>query len=207
MEKAIIGVIGVFLYKYLPRWITFLPLGISKVIACIAMIIGYLIYDQKLQKDLRKKFSHIRFFILGIGLWLVQTILMSVILTLIYYISGYQVSFNFGESIAMAPCLYSLIAIIFGPITEEFLFRGLIQDGLAELSGKKGWKIFAIILTSIFFGCLHQIPAQRISAMITGCVFGVIYEKKKDIRYGCMLHIGNNFMATVLSYMFAGFIL
>lgn len=207
MEKAIIGVIGVFLYKYLPRWITFLPLGISKVIVCIAMIIGYLIYDQKLQKDLRKKFSHIKFFILGIGLWLVQTILMSVILTLIYYISGYQVSFNSGEFIAMAPCLYSLIAIIFGPITEEFLFRGLIQDGLAELSGKKGWKIFAIILTSIFFGCLHQIPAQRISAMITGCVFGVIYEKKKDIRYGCMLHIGNNFMATVLSYMFAGFIL
>ena len=86
--------------------------------------------------------------------------------------------------------LYVPIAVILGPLTEEFLFRGLFQEGLSGLSDHKVWQVITIILTSIFFGILHPIPAQKVSAFITGMVFGFIYYKKKDIRYGCMLHIG-----------------
>lgn len=207
MLKIIIGLVGILSYKYLPRIIPFIPLGVSKAVLCAIMIAAYLIYDKKLRERLSERFSYIKFSLFGVALWLIQTMIMSLVLTFIMSITGYEVPLIAKGQASMAPWLYILIAVILGPLAEEVLFRGLLQDGLMGISDKKEWKIIAIIITSIFFGLLHTIPAQRISAIITGCVFGFVYWKKKDIRYGCMLHIGNNFMATALSYAIAAMII
>lgn len=207
MKKILIGTIGILLYKYLPRLITFVPLGVSKAVICIAMIVGYFIYDENLRNLMKQKFSYIKFFFCGIILWAVQSILMTMILVLIENVTGWTIPAMLNEQNTMSPWLYIPIAVILGPLTEEFLFRGLFQDGLAKLSDNVVWQMFAIILTSAFFGILHPIPAQKISAFITGLIFGFVYYKKKDVRYGCMLHIGNNFMATALSYAIAAVII
>ena len=207
MGKIVFGTIGILLYKYLPRLITFVPLGVSKAFVCAAMIMGYILYDKDLQKKIKEKFPYIRFFFFGILLWLSQSIGVGILLMLIKQVSGYEISAVSNEHIVIAPWLYVFISVILGPIVEEFLFRGLLQEGLSKISEKKSWQILAIVITSAFFGILHQIPAQRLSAFITGCVFGWIYYKKKDVRYGCMLHIGNNFMATLLSYVLAATII
>ena len=207
MKKILIGTVGILLYKYLPRSITFMPLGVSKAILCIAMIIGYFLLDENLRNLIKHKFSYIKFFFCGIGLWAVQSILMTFLLTFIEALFGWTMPVMLNEQNVMSPWLYVPIAVILGPLTEEFLFRGLFQEGLSGLSDHKVWQVITIILTSVFFGILHPIPAQKVSAFITGLVFGFVYYKKKDIRYGCMLHIGNNFMATMLSYILTAVII
>ena len=61
MKKILIGTVGILLYKYLPRSITFMPLGVSKAILCIAMIVGYFLLDESLRDLIKHKFSYIKF--------------------------------------------------------------------------------------------------------------------------------------------------
>lgn len=61
MKKILIGTVGILLYKYLPRSITFMPLGVSKAILCIAMIVGYFLLDENLRNLIKHKFSYIKF--------------------------------------------------------------------------------------------------------------------------------------------------
>ena len=65
MGKIVFGTIGILLYKYLPRLITFVPLGVAKALVCVVMIIGYILYDKELQKKNKRKISIYKIFLFG----------------------------------------------------------------------------------------------------------------------------------------------
>ena len=81
-----------------------------------------------------------------------------------------------------------LYAGFFGPITEEFFFRGAGLRGLERYG-----KIFAIVMTAILFGLFHANFDQLFFAGIIGLGFGYI-AFEYNIWWAIFYHIFNNFV-------------
>ncbi len=81
-----------------------------------------------------------------------------------------------------------VLAVVIAPLTEEFLFRGVILRGL--LGGWKPWA--AIAISAALFGVMHLNPAQLPIALATGVVLGWVYVRTRSLGL-CMLgHAVNN---------------
>lgn len=76
-----------------------------------------------------------------------------------------------------------IIFILFVPIVEEFIFRGLMYSPFRKKVGKWG----AIFLTSILFALYHR---QVIG--VNGIVWAYMYEKKRSLIPSISAHIFND---------------
>lgn len=86
---------------------------------------------------------------------------------------------------------FMFIAMIFGaPFFEEYIFRGLILDGL--LKNYAPW--LAILVSSLLFGAIHINPIQFISASLGGLFLGWIYYKSNNLTYCAIIHFVINLM-------------
>lgn len=83
------------------------------------------------------------------------------------------------------------VIVIFGPIVEELLFRGVI---LHRLAVKWGLTV-SIILSSLLFGILH---ADLIGSFIFGLMMAVIYIKTQTLWAPIICHILNNFIGSLI---------
>lgn len=82
--------------------------------------------------------------------------------------------------------------IIFLPIFEEILFRGLIFHEL-----KKSNKfILAIIFQALIFGIIHGNPLQAIYASILGVYLGLIYHWTSSLWASSSAHIVYNLLGS-----------
>ncbi|MGE8528651.1 lysostaphin resistance A-like protein [Chryseobacterium rhizosphaerae] len=93
------------------------------------------------------------------------------------------------------PVVMIIMTVILAPIFEEIIFRGIIQKGLVN-KGIKPWK--AIVYASIIFGVVHGNPWQFISAVILGCILGLVYHKTKTLLLPILLHAFNNLSLSLL---------
>ncbi len=93
------------------------------------------------------------------------------------------------------PVVMIIMTVIMAPIFEEIIFRGIIQKGLIN-KGVEPWK--AILYASIIFGVVHGNPWQFISAVMLGCVLGLVYHKTKSLLMPILLHAFNNFTLSLL---------
>lgn len=108
-------------------------------------------------------------------------------------------SFAMGGSF-IANFILALAVCIIAPITEEFIFRGV----LLRFFSCKGEK-FAIIMSSFLFALIHGNLPQGIGAFFIGIVFGIIALKTKSIVIPIIGHVFNNTFATIMSeYITAG---
>ena len=80
------------------------------------------------------------------------------------------------------------------PFTEEFLFRGIL---LHRWSTKLGI-VPAVILSSIFFGCLHPNP---IGLAVFGFIISLIYLKTQSLWLAICFHSINNGIVVGLSLL------
>lgn len=85
-----------------------------------------------------------------------------------------------------------------GPIIEEVVFRGAVLGSL-----KKYGKGFAIIISAVLFGIMHANLIQSIFAIIIGLVLGYV-RTEYSIKWAILLHIINNLISEVMSYMSYG---
>jgi len=91
-----------------------------------------------------------------------------------------------------------LMAVVFAPIVEEFVFR----KGILELFSKWGDK-FGIVVSSLAFGMLHVLDSQSFIFLpiyfLLGIVFGVLYIKtNRNVVATIMTHMINNFIAVIV---------
>ncbi|CAH0156990.1 CPBP family intramembrane glutamic endopeptidase [Chryseobacterium sp. Bi04] len=93
------------------------------------------------------------------------------------------------------PVVMIIMTVMLAPIFEEIIFRGIIQKGLIN-KGVKPWK--AIVYASIIFGVVHGNPWQFISAVILGCILGLVYHKTKTLLLPILLHAFNNLSLSLL---------
>jgi uncharacterized protein len=90
--------------------------------------------------------------------------------------------------------LFMAISILPG-ITEELVFRGLLQNSLAHLMPAG----FAIALSSGIFAAVHMQLAAFPALMCLGAAYGYIYHKTGSLRINIALHALNNGAALLLS--------
>lgn len=81
-----------------------------------------------------------------------------------------------------------LYASLLAPVTEEILFRGLIQRSLMPF-GKR----FAILCSAIAFGLFHGSLIQTPFAFLVGLVLGYV-AAEYSIAWAMLLHMINNLL-------------
>lgn len=79
-----------------------------------------------------------------------------------------------------------LYTVLFAPVVEELIFRGLILRGM-----EKYGKVFAILISSILFGLFHGNIVQGPYAFAVGLVLGYT-AAEYNIGWAMVLHMINN---------------
>lgn len=166
------------------------------VIYCLSFIgLVYLINSIRKQKvDLNFKIVNIRFLYLLLILILVFNI---GILQTINNILGNVFHHNSVLANPFNKPLYTIGAILIGPILEEIIFRGIILKGLLTRYNPK----YAILISSFLFALIHIKPLQMWGAFMLGLIFGWIYYKTKSTGTTVLLHSFNNAICTIVSYL------
>lgn len=88
-----------------------------------------------------------------------------------------------------------LTAIIFGPIVEELIFRGLMYIRLKRMFGMK----VAALVTSVMFGIFHENISQGIYACLFSFAAIFVYEKYKNIIAPIIFHMVANAISVLVS--------
>lgn len=90
----------------------------------------------------------------------------------------------------------SFLAVgIAAPVTEEVVFRGLIQSRLAR--AMPGWA--AVLLASAMFAVLHGHPVWMGYAFVMGLVLGLMALRSGSILPGLLTHMVFNLIGQILS--------
>jgi hypothetical protein len=94
--------------------------------------------------------------------------------------------------------IFSFISVvIFAPIFEELILRGVILDGFLKSYNPRK----AILLSALAFGLFHLNPWQFVPAFIGGLYLGWIYYRTQSIIPCIVIHSINNLIAfLMLSY-------
>lgn len=92
----------------------------------------------------------------------------------------------------LQPSVFTFFTIVIcAPLLEEILFRGIIMDGFLKYKSP-GESIF---WSALFFGAIHLIPAQALSAFIAGLFIGWLYWRTRSL-WACMfVHFINNLLS------------
>lgn len=128
--------------------------------------------------------------ILAIALGIVMNYLLTY-----YPFLDYMPSYEMEEAagLTLAYLVMAVDVAIIAPISEEFIFRGILLNRL----DKKLPMIVAILLSSLLFGFLHG-ASGFISAFIFGVCMCIVYLKTQNILVSISIHFLNNLLALIL---------
>ena len=80
--------------------------------------------------------------------------------------------------------------VIFAPIVEEIIFRGVIFNEAAKYKGGA----FPIIISALLFGLAHMQPIQIVYTFISGLIWAFVYSKTHSLPIVMFLHMLNNLL-------------
>jgi uncharacterized protein len=127
--------------------------------------------------------------ILAMGVVYLQSYVLSYIVP-DYVLSSMNTSLLFSEGTVGMIVFNFISAVLLGPIVEELIFRGFLIQRLSH----KFDLTKAVIISSLAFGVLHF---DIIGAAIFGVVCAILYIKTKSLFVPIVIHIVNNFIATM----------
>ena len=85
-------------------------------------------------------------------------------------------------------------AMVFAPVCEEVLCRGIVLETLRRRWGKA----VAVAVSALFFGIVHIEPATALAGVVVGTIFGLIYLRTSSLFSTIILHSINNSIALAL---------
>lgn len=111
-----------------------------------------------------------------------------------------QLGYGMEEAASLAgdPSIYIsgfVYSIIFAPLSEELLFRGIIMKKLAP-----NGKVFAIIISAFLFALIHQNIVQFPITFLIGMLFGYL-AMEYSLGAAIVLHILNNLFVEVIGFL------
>ncbi len=95
----------------------------------------------------------------------------------------------------MSPVALWLMVIwtcIIAPITEEYIFRGILMRTLSKYGAT-----FGIVTSALMFGLMHGNLGQTPMTFIIGLVMGYVTAKSGNIRQAIFIHFVNNTFVTI----------
>ncbi len=90
--------------------------------------------------------------------------------------------------------LMMLLIVVVAPITEEFIFRGVLFYGF----NRHGGPVFAMVASSLLFALLHGNFIQAIPTFMVGLVLSYLRYKTGSIKSSVVLHAINNSYAYLI---------
>lgn len=90
-----------------------------------------------------------------------------------------------------------LATVVFGPMVEETVFRGLMYGRLRELMGF--WP--AALLSAFLFGLFHMNFVQFVYAGLMGLVLVFVYERYQSLWASILMHAAANAFSCILQYI------
>lgn len=99
--------------------------------------------------------------------------------------------------LAGQPAQAVLALMVVAPLTEELLFRGLIQRGLDRRYGF----MTALLVTSALFAILHVSPVQAVPAFAAGLYLGWLYRSTGTLWWPMAAHALFNGTSLVLALL------
>ena len=94
--------------------------------------------------------------------------------------------------------LFVVVVVALVPsITEELLFRGLVQRSFEEARGGLWGAVFA----GVIFGAYHLNPFSFVPLISLGIYFGFLVYRSQNITIAISAHFFNNFIACVAAYL------
>ena len=125
-------------------------------------------------------------------------------------LAGVFITSIFNEGVALDPLsfianndsvvLRTLIAVLFGPFVEEYVFRKLLIDRI-NIYGER----LAVVTSALMFGLFHGNLSQFFYAFLIGLVFAYSYIRSGKLAVPFGLHMAVNFIGGVASPYFYQF--
>ena len=180
-----------------PDWSAIIT-GISFVAAGLMIRSKALEYDGKYtpKKEYDKKFAVLT------GL---VTVSLAVVLNILIYKLGIAALSENYRQVAedQYSCSFIVGLLVYGlmtPFSEEFMFRGILYNGL-----KRMYVGYApLIMCSALFAIYHGNGIQGIYGFLASVFIILSYERSGDIRICIMMHMLFNISSYVLTYMAEG---
>jgi uncharacterized protein len=151
---------------------------------------------------------------IGIAVWFVSYPLVLAFSQIASIAAWHFIHHSFVEQVVVQhlrktlpdPLLFAvtgLAIVTIVPLTEEFLFRGLLQSWLKRKLHATG----GIVLSSLIFAIFHFSEAQGVtnfelltSLFLLSCMLGYIYERQRSLWASVGLHSFFNFMSLVMIF-------
>lgn len=96
---------------------------------------------------------------------------------------------------------FSAGAVFAAAFCEEFLFRGLVQQGLSATRAFRGENV---LLAALVFALFHVDPVRFFGLLELGLFFGVLYERTGSLWPGTVAHATQNATAVGIYFLFSG---
>jgi hypothetical protein len=90
-----------------------------------------------------------------------------------------------------------LIVAVVPALSEEFLFRGIVQRSMEVAAGG----LRGAILAGVIFGAFHMNPFSLVPLIALGIFFGYLVYRSGNITLAVAAHFFNNFIACTASYL------
>ncbi|HMI06407.1 MAG TPA: CPBP family intramembrane glutamic endopeptidase [Flavobacterium sp.] len=134
------------------------------------------------------------------GLWAMFTVVSTVF---IYFESPESFVVNFKPVPFLILVVIGTLLIPVQTSTEEYVFRGYLMQGFANLSGNK-W--FPLLMTSVIFGSLHFVNPEvtKMGNIImvyyigTGLFLGILTLMDEGMELALGFHAANNLIGALL---------
>ena len=81
-----------------------------------------------------------------------------------------------------------LYEVLLAPVTEELVLRGIIFP----VARQKRGNLYAIIISSIFFGLIHMNGIQLMTGLFMGAIIGCAIILTDNVYIGIIIHAVNN---------------
>lgn len=112
------------------------------------------------------------------------------------------------DGIKAAPALYAFMTVIFAPLVEEFVFRGVLYQ---KFRSKKSF-LSAVVISMLIFGLIHVLPAYLVSGDLSEFLFIIQYsglaffmircfEETSSIWGSISIHFLNNALGFLLIFL------
>lgn len=150
-----------------------------------------LVHDVKIFKEYFKEYSSL--VLKSWGKALVLIVIASLIISIVTGVEKANNQAILQDSFNNSPILIALLAVIYAPITEELMFRGVIRKFI------KNDKLF-IIISGVLFGLMHVIDDSKTLAefsyvivySILGITLSSLYAKTNNICTNIFMHFIQN---------------
>lgn len=96
-----------------------------------------------------------------------------------------------ADTVGNSVAAYIMAIYVIAPITEEFVFRGMIMTKLRQALKA----VPSILISAVLFGAIHLMTGSIVTAvhaMLGGLIFGLAYEKTGSLFTAIAAHLAGN---------------